>query len=221
MRIAWLLGWAVPTAWFADVVAALIPAATHHYAPATAAALAQLEAAGPFDRVVGYSLGSLLLLREPARASRLGVVTLLAPIFAFSAEEKLGGRVARTQVRHLARWLAREPTAALGDFYARAGLGASMTGPTDVTAAELQWGLERLAHDRVEPPLPTGWDAWCGDRDPLLDARQLQACEPRVRAVPGATHHPAGLIAAALGAPRERATLNTSDPIGGPSGDAR
>jgi hypothetical protein len=196
VRIAWVLGWAVPEPWFAALVQTALPKAEHVFLAATALALAQLEATGPFDHIVGYSLGSQILLGAPERVSRLGSVALLAPIFAFSAEETLGGRASRTQVRQLARWLARDPSAALQDFYARAGLDVPAELTPKGTAEELPWGLVRLANDRVEPPLPDGLRAWCGADDALLDARKLQTLEPRVRVVAGATHHPAALIAA-------------------------
>jgi len=122
-------------------------------------------------------------------------VALLAPIFAFSSEESLGGKVSRTKVRHLARWLKHEPLAALADFYERAVLHV----PPGLHAGApemLLWGLERLEKDRIEPPLPPGWRAWCGAEDALLDARRLQALDAAVGIVPDGTHHPRHLVEA-------------------------
>ena len=194
MKLAWVLGWAVPEDWFRPFAKALLPEARHVIVSASTAALAQLEAAGPFDWVIGYSLGSLLLLGEADRASRLGRVALLAPIFSFPREANLGGRVAGAQVRQLARWLRREPEAALADFYRRAGLEVPAAAAKVLELETLLWGLERLEKDRVAPPLPIGWLAWCGAEDALLDAARLQAIEPRVTLVNGATHHPQELI---------------------------
>ncbi|HEV8074183.1 MAG TPA: hypothetical protein VGP21_08610, partial [Opitutaceae bacterium] len=195
MKIGWLMGWAVPEAWFAPLARQAWPEAEHVFVAAEPDALAQLEKAGPFDWVAGYSLGSLLLLREAARANRLGRVALLAPIFAFPREAELGGRVALTQVRQLSRWLRRDARAALADFYARAGLDVPPE-PAPAAATDiLRWGLERLENDRAEPPLPANWRAWCGANDALLDAARL--CElASVQIVAGATHHPAALLRA-------------------------
>jgi thioesterase domain-containing protein len=198
MKIGWLMGWAVPEAWFAALARSAFPAAEHVFVAAAPDALARLEKAGPFDWVAGYSLGSLLLLRTAARAGRIGRVALLAPIFAFPRETELGGRVAVAQVRSLARWLRRDPRAALADFYARAGLDVPPEGAL-VMVEDLLWGLERLESDRAEPPLPAGWTAWCGANDALLDAARLQALAPSVRIIPGATHHPAALLRAFAG----------------------
>jgi malonyl-CoA O-methyltransferase len=209
MKIGWLMGWAVPEAWFAPLARQALPEAEHVFVAAEPDALAQLEKAGPFDWVAGYSLGSLLLLRESARADRLGCVALLAPIFAFPREAELGGRVAQAQVRQLSRWLRRDAPAALADFYTRAELEV----PPEYTPAAatdiLWWGLERLEHDRAVPPLPAGWRAWCGANDALLDATRLGELAPSVQIVAEATHHPTALLRAFA---REVAALNAQHP---------
>jgi hypothetical protein len=198
--MGWVMGWAIPEAWFAPLVLEIFPSHQHVFFPAKAAAITRLQSAGSFDCIVGYSLGAQLLLGAAARGDRFDHVALLAPIFAFPSEEKLGGRVARTQVRYLARWLRRDSTAALLNFYERAGLDV----PADLfqvgDAATLEWGLECLERDRVEPPLPSGWRAWCGAEDALLDAAGLAALAPEIVVVPGATHHPSGLLRALAGA---------------------
>ena len=216
LRIGWVLGWAVPEAWFAPLARAALPGAAHTFFPAAPDALAALRTAGPFDWLAGYSLGAQLLLgaEQVARVdpnawwgcaateSALGStrsairprVALLAPMFAFPREENTGGRMARTQVRYLARWLRRDPAAALADFYARAGLGVSPEQAAGLAPEILQWGLDQLETVALLPVLPAGWRAWCGADDPLLDAARLQELAPEIAVVPGATHHPAALL---------------------------
>jgi hypothetical protein len=192
VKIAWVMGWAAPESWFARLAREAVPAAEHRFFPAGPTALDDLAAAGPFDWTVGYSLGTLLLL---GAADRLAgrKVALLAPIFAFAREEGLGGRIARTQVLTLSRWLRHEPLAAVADFYERAYLDIP-SGHDPGAPDLLQWGLERLATDRVEPPLPRGWQAWCGARDSLLAARELHALDPAVWIVADGNHHPRSLM---------------------------
>jgi hypothetical protein len=196
MKIGWLLGWAVPEAWFEPLAHAAFPNAIHAFFPATPDALRRLEEAGPFDWIAGYSLGTLLLLGHAAEAGHWGKVALLAPIFAFPREADLGGRVFRGQLRHLARQLARDLHGPLANFYLAAGLDVPDEAASSLTSKNLLWGLERLENDAVKPPLPAGWRAWCGADDALLDAAQLHAIDPSVTIVDDATHHPRALLSA-------------------------
>ena len=195
MRISWILGWAVPAGWFAPLAQAAFPDAENHFLAAEPNWLEHLRAGGPWDAVAGYSLGSLLLLQEAAAVRQVTPrVVLLAPVLAFAQEEALGGKVPRTQVRYLARWVRRDPVAALADFYTRAGLlGCEKAGPL-VSAEELQWGLDKLAQDRCDAPWPQGWTGYVGDEDALLDAAVLVRMQPGLNAVTGASHHPQALM---------------------------
>ncbi|MBW8782243.1 MAG: hypothetical protein JF599_10210 [Verrucomicrobia bacterium] len=197
MKIGWVMGWAVPEVWFSAQVRAAFPDAEHFFFAPTEAALTGLEQAGPLDCVAGYSLGAHCLLAEAGRVARLGArVTLLAPILAFPAEEALGGRVARTQVRYLARWLKRDRPAALADFYSRAGLDLTPEEAAELSMETLNAGLVRLEQGRVEPPVPDGWRLYLGDHDALLDATALARQLPGLVAVANGTHHPAALLRA-------------------------
>ena len=193
MRIGWVLGWAVPAAWFAAAAERAWPGAEHVCVPAAPGWVERLEAAGPLDRVGGYSLGALLLLGERGRlAARWPRAGLLAPVWAFPREAGRGGRVARAQVRALARWVRRDTWAARTDFYQRAGLGA-VAGEVEPVET-LAWGLEQL-ETRAEPPgLPAGWFAAAGAEDALLDAAELARAEPALRVVAGAGHGPEALL---------------------------
>ena len=195
MRIGWVLGWAVPAGWFAAEAARAWPGAEHVCVPAAPDWFARLEAAGARDRVGGYSLGALLLLGERVRvAERWPRAGLLAPIWAFPREAGRGGRVARAQVRALARWVRRDPVAARADFYLRAGLG-TVAGEVEPPET-LAWGLEQL-ETRMEPAgLPAGWFAAVGAEDALLDAAELARAEPALWVVPGVGHGPGALVRA-------------------------
>ena len=184
----------MPEAWFAALARDAFPCATHVFVSASPQALDELSEAGPFDWVAGYSLGTLLLLEEAERAARLGRVALLAPIFAFPSEANVGGKVSRAQVRQLARQVRRDPRVAVADFYERAGLDVPAEAAASPEVENLIWGLERLENDRVAPALPEGWLAWCGAEDALLDAKAMNAIEPRVSVVEGGTHHPMALL---------------------------
>jgi len=203
--MGWLLGWAVPSPWFEAEARAIFPGAEHVFVRPAPGALAQLQAAGPFDWVVGYSLGALLLLADPAGAEKAlergegkahGRVALLAPFFSLLEEAGGGGRVRRTQLQFMTRRLRRDPTATVADFYARAGLNVPPGLPLPDTLENLLWGLDRLELAGPAPALPHGWRAWCGESDALLDAGRLRELARGVSVVPGGSHHPRALAQA-------------------------
>jgi len=196
MKIGWLLGWAIPEAWFGPLVQAALPTAAHQFFPADRDAMDRLVAATDLEHVVGYSLGAHLLLAAAARVSAHTPITLLAPIFAFPRERDLGGLVPTAQLRYLSRWLRRDPSAALRDFYARVGLDIPSELSATASVEDLAWGLDVLLEGYVPPQLPKSWAAVCGSRDPLLDANRLRALDPRIAILENATHHPAPLLAA-------------------------
>lgn len=197
MKIAWVLGWAVPPSWFAPLAQDALPDAEHQFFAATPDWLDHLRSGGPWDAVAGYSLGTLLLLQEAEAVAQLTPqVALFSPVLAFAQEEGLGGKVPRAQVRYLARWVRREPAAALADFYARAGLVGCEAGELTVSAEALQWGLEKLAQDRCDAPWPAGCSGYVGSADALLDATTLTRLQPAMVAVDGGSHHPAALLRA-------------------------
>ena len=195
MKVAWVLGWAVPLPWFARYAEATFPGAEHYFAEPGPDVWERLEGAGACDALGGYSLGAQLLLENQARAARVAPrVGLLAPIFAFAQEAGLGGKIARAQIKFLARWLRRERAAALADFYLRAGLDVPADWSGALPGATLEWGLSRLENGAGQPPAPRDWKLFCGTDDALLDGAQLAALDPALQLVAGATHHPEKLM---------------------------
>lgn len=194
MKMAWLLGWATPETWFAPIAHGAFPGATHFFiAPGPEAATA-LAAAGPIDWLIGYSLGAQFLLARGPRGLQAERVALLAPFFSFASEDNLGGRCSRMQLRYLARWIRRDPRAALADFYRRAGLDIPESLGLGTALEDWLWGLDFLERTRVEPGLPDSWIGVCGAEDTLLNATRLQALEPRITIMPKAGHHPLALL---------------------------
>lgn len=194
-RWIWIGGWGVPVAWLENLARRVAPFARHTVVPPTPAAI---DAINPeqFERVVGYSLGAFLLLKEAAKVPLPSL--LLAPFFAFPAEAKLGGKVRQTQLRVLQRWLRRDPAEALGDFYKRSGLNLPPPATLPYEIDDLEWGLAQLAEERAPAGLPKNWSGVIGENDPLLDSDLLQTLETRLKVVPRAGHGPEALLRAAL-----------------------
>jgi hypothetical protein len=196
-RMAWVMGWAVPEKWFAELVRTQWPSGDHVFFAPGPDLWTHLEESGRFDGLCGYSLGALILLSAPARAARLaGQITLLAPIWSFASEDGAGGRLSRTELRMLERGLRHNPGKAIRNFYARVGLDADPADLSEQVRDALPWGLAMLSAQTLEPHLPDGWEAWCGSDDPLVDAVLLHGRVPKLRVIPGANHHPRRLLAA-------------------------
>ena len=193
MRIAWVLGWAVPTEWFAAEAARVFPGAEHVCVPAAPDWRARLEALPRCDAVGGYSLGALLLLDARGWvAERWPRVGLLAPLWAFPAEVGRGGRVPRSHLRALSKRVRRDAEHACADFRSWAGLGAAhgMVEPVET----LSWGLDQLEARAAGPGMPDGWRAFVGTGDRLLDAALLAREVPALEVVVDCGHEPAPLL---------------------------
>jgi hypothetical protein len=199
-RWIWIGGWGLPPEWLRRKAQQALPAAEHTVVAPGPDVVARIDWT-QFDRVGGYSFGAFLLLQQ-APSIPLPVL-LLAPFFAFAAEASLGGKIERTRIRYLARWLKRDPHAALADFYTRAGLHSPPSQisnlksppPLPYSAADLAWGLDQLARTEVPALLPAHWIGLIGKNDPLLDTGALARIEPRLRLIPDAGHEPTPLLA--------------------------
>jgi len=204
MNWLWISGWAVPPDWFAEQARGVWPG-INHTAVATPDADSAL-AAGGFDLLGAYSLGTLWLLRQADHVPENVPVALLAPIFAFPAEAGLGGRIPRAQLRAQRRHLRRDAPAALLEFAQLSGLAALNipTPPNEFSAdhlAALDTGLGWLEDWTASAPPPAHWEGWVGDSDPLLDAPRLRSLWPTLSVVPDAGHSPLPLLHAAVNFP--------------------
>jgi hypothetical protein len=194
-RWLWIGGWGVAPEWFGALARAAYPSFDHVVVPPAPGPIAAVDWPA-CERIGGYSLGALLLLKNAALVPSPAL--LLAPFFAYPAEAGLGGKIRQAQIRYLARWLRREPSAALADFHHRAGLASAPSDRLPYPLEDLLWGLTQLADVRLSPQLPAGWNGFIGDRDPLLDGHVLAAAAPGLTIVTGAGHHPEALLQAAL-----------------------
>ncbi|MDR2513557.1 MAG: 8-amino-7-oxononanoate synthase [Puniceicoccales bacterium] len=137
--------------------------------------------AGQWDAVAGYSLGAWLLAEALQGQGTPARCVLLCPFRAFPAEAACGGRVSRTQVRYLARWLQRDARGALADFYQRAGLSLPLPAGLPYAMEDLQEGLACLC-ELAPVDLPPGARIFVGGADALIDYAALplpdaQFCE--------------------------------------------
>lgn len=175
MRIAWIGGWGIAPEELRPLAVAHAPDAEHVlYVPVMGAP----ELTSGCDALVAWSLGAHLALEAASRGVRLPSKTMLiAPFTSFCREHGACGKVSETQVRYLRRWMESDPAAALADFRSRAGLPPADSPGLPYPSDELLAGLDVLAQPAgvslvsfARGGLPAGWEAYVGDRDPLLEA---------------------------------------------------
>lgn len=188
-----LSGWGISP----SALARLFPAGTQIFEPSRENVLkiADFVARKNATRVVGYSLGSWLLLDAAARGIfSFENTTLYAPFLAFPREAGKGGNVSATQVKFLRRWLKKDPSAAIADFYARAGISLAppVAGTLPYDADALDEGLRILLEEKLDglPDSAKNWEIVLGEKDALLDAQTVaKTFSPaRVNLIPAGTH---------------------------------
>ena len=113
LRIIAVNGWALPDVWFREQVLLAFPDAEvtifapEH--PEDSKEAQQLLSATSADLYLGYSLGSLWLLKNQDQLPHSCIKALVAPILAFPTEMNLGGKTSSTQIKYLIRILSRDP----------------------------------------------------------------------------------------------------------------
>lgn len=188
-------GWGVAPEVVRAALARALPGAEIRVLPPTRASLETALASSPATRLVGWSLGAHLLLEATFAGKITGDrrVTLVCPFLGFPAEAGQGGRAAATQVKFLRRWVAKEPLAALADFYQRAGLNLPAPEVLPYSAEELDEGLGLLADPTPVPVAQLAAHSGqlrllSGERDPLIDNTRLAELLPGMKILPGAGH---------------------------------
>lgn len=204
-RQIWLGGWGVEPE---VILAKLAPAFPTSEIIVLTPTRANLDAAlaSPAEVALGgWSLGARLILEavmaETPGATGRSPITLVAPFLAFPSEAGQGGRASATQVKFLRRRLAKEPGAALADFYQRAGLDLPEPAGRPYPPDDLLEGLDTLA-DMAPLPVPAdstfrpapGTVLLGGARDPLVDNTRLAELLPGLRILPDAGHDLADFV---------------------------
>ena len=154
------------------------------------------------DLYVGYSLGSLWLLRHRRHIPETSAKVLLAPILGFTKEKELGGKIPLGQLRYFIRNLHRagDMESVVSEFYDLGKINMPLPSRDEFSDKEvLIRGLEFLK--TVCAPAAENWMALLGEKDPFLDWTQLQAHIPNLQVVPNAGHSPDSLLKQLAGNP--------------------
>ena len=201
LRITAVNGWALPSTWFRDQVLLAFPdaevtvlAPDHPEDPREAQ---ELLAATSADLYIGYSMGSLWLLKNQDHLPQACAKALIAPILAFTSEMNLGGKTSATQIKYLIRILSRHPDndAPLTEFFSNANLPIPNASLQDLPSRDsLIRGLKFLLYTQVRHETACGFSAIMGEKDVLLDAAVLQQYIPHLKIIAETGHNPSPLL---------------------------
>jgi len=126
LTITAVSGWALPRQWFAEEVAAAFPGSQieviYPETPEKPEEAEILLRRYPADLYIGYSLGSLWLLKYKDLLPSSSIKALLAPILSFLVKDGMGGTTSETQLKYLARTLQQNPDKSLKDFFSYSDL---------------------------------------------------------------------------------------------------
>ncbi len=194
-------GWALPVTWFRSRVKAYFPQSRiqvlYPEDPDDPEEAGRLLSRMPADLYLGYSLGSLWLMKHRNRLPPDRFRALLAPILAFPREKDMGGKTSETQLKYLVRKLSRTPKdpAVLMNFYSDCEVSIPPALLNQGPAPDvLLRGLEFLQTVSVSPRSANHFLALLGEKDAFLDPHHLKRRIPHLEIVPGAGHGPDKLL---------------------------
>jgi hypothetical protein len=185
----WIGGWGIPASIVKNLACEFFPQ-TEHVVMAPIQEVKTMDLSG-WDRIHGYSTGSLIVMNLWQRIPSHIPVRLYAPIFGFCSEQGLGGMVRSVQLKVLLRQLKKDPLQAVNEFYQFAGLPLTLT-ELPYSQDDLIWGIEYLLTQMVVPEKIIGNDdrlrVFLGKNDALLDAVKIKEIAPFVTIIAQGTH---------------------------------
>lgn len=196
-HMGWVVGWAIPIPWFEAKVIACFPQAKHTFFSSSVDLVEQIEQFAPYDHLIGYSLGSLLILvNKDILQKSASCFTLISPILGFTEEMGLGGVTPKIKLQYLKKTLKLNPLKACTDFYTHTGMDILSAYASRLDVEQLRWGIDQLEKQAYTLCVPTPWNCFCGKQDPLLNSDQLKEKIPQLIVVNKATHEPMRLLEA-------------------------
>ncbi len=201
LTIIGICGWAIPTLWFQNQIASVFPDSNvqtfyPQYPANKNEAISYIES-NSADLWIGYSLGSLWLLKYANLLPPTSRMALLSPILGFTSEMGQGGKTRAVQLDYLARNLERKPDdlAPVFSFLNDIGIDAGEVGlGFNIESSALIRGLNFLRDFSIKSQALPPFHSILGKQDPLLEANVLMKLIPGLNIVPDTGHHPAPLL---------------------------
>jgi len=194
-------GWALPRKWFANEVATAFSGAKIQVIyPETPEKIEEAEILlnqYPADLYIGYSLGSLWLLKYSHLLPDTCKKVLLAPILSFLEKDGLGGTMSENQLKYLFKRLRKETdqNVTLKKFFSYCDLSVSENLFDDIPDREiLLRGLEFLKSFQAKGEDAKRFLSILGENDIFVNAELLRVHIPDLYIIKGIGHAPENLL---------------------------
>ncbi len=201
LSITAICGWAVPENWFAEQIQKAFPYSDIHVVypenPEDEKEARNILSRFSSQLYIGYSLGSLWLLKHQVHLPQNCHKAILAPILAFLNTGQLGGKTSEAQLKYLIKIIgsSSNETDVLRDFFIHADLPYPENQINEIPERKtLIRGLKFLENISVTGKETNDFLSIIGENDTFLDAGVLRGHIPHLEIVEDAGHSPTPLL---------------------------
>ncbi len=197
LTITAISGWAVPETWFAEQIKEAFPTSkvrvVYPENPESEEEALNILSRFEAQLYIGYSLGSLWLLKYQGHLPSNCHKAILAPILAFLDTGQLGGKTSKAQLKYLIKILSANSskTDILRDFFFHADLPYPESQIKEIPRRNILInGLKFLENNSVTGKETNDFLSIIGENDTFLDAGVLREHIPHLEIVKDAGHSP-------------------------------
>jgi hypothetical protein len=201
LTITAISGWAIPESWFAEQIKDAFPDSKvkvlYPENPENEQEARNILSLFPAQLYLGYSLGSLWLLKYQEFLPSNCHKAILAPILSFLNTEPFGGKTSKIQLKYLIKILSNDSskTNVLRDFFFNADLPYPESQIEEIPKRNiLIKGLKFLQNNSVTGKETNDFFSIIGENDTFLDAVVLRNHIPHLEIVKDAGHSPLALL---------------------------
>ncbi|MZG30270.1 MAG: hypothetical protein F3741_05575 [Nitrospinae bacterium] len=194
-------GWAIPRKWFAEEIYNAFPGTKvqiiYPEQPENSEEAELLLSRYPADLYIGYSLGSLWLMKYKHLLPEGCKKALLAPILSFLEKDGLGGTTSETQLKYLARSLKQgdDQCTSVKSFFTHCDLPFCESMIDEIPERKvLLRGLEFLSSCQVTGEAAKNFLSILGENDIFIDSDLLKTHIPKLDIIQGVGHAPGSLL---------------------------
>ena len=201
ITITAISGWAIPENWFAEQLKFAFPNSQlkiiYPENPSSKEEARNILKLFPSQLYIGYSLGSLWLLKYQNFLPKNCQKAIIAPILAFLDKDNLGGKTSESQLKYLIKLLTRcsNYEEVLRKFFFDAKLPYPEEHSHEIRDSKiLIKGLEFLKDSSVTGKETNEFISIIGEDDAFIDAGLLKSHIPHLKVIKGMGHSPIPLL---------------------------